>query len=126
MTSSQNTLSAELRLLRELDNQLAEIQRNRLRFYDPYPKQRDFHRVGEDHTFRLFMAGNQLGKTDCGAAEFSMHVTGQYPDWWEGHRFHHNIVAWVGGDTNNTVRDVIQAKLFGEPGAMGTGFGPRA
>lgn len=70
------------------------------------------------------MAGNQLGKSDAGAAEFAMHLTGLYPDWWKGKRFDHKIVAWVGGDTNNTTRDVIQAKLFGEPGAPGTGFIP--
>jgi len=83
-----------------------------------------FHDIGLDHPFRLFMAGNQLGKTDCGAAEFSMHCTGLYSDDWKGRRFDHNIIAWVGGDTNNTTRDVIQAKLFGEPGSPGTGFIP--
>ena len=95
-----------------------------MKFYDPYPKQRDFHKAGDEHPFRLFMAGNQLGKSDAGAAEFAMHLTGQYPDWWKGRQFEHKIIAWVGGDTNNTTRDVIQAKLFGEPGSPGTGFVP--
>lgn len=53
-----------------------------------------------------------------------MHCLGQYPDDWKGKTFEYPIIAWVGGDTNQTVRDVIQAKLFGEPGSPGTGFIP--
>lgn len=112
-------------MLRELDSQLEMIQQQKLKFYDPYPKQIAFHKAGKEHPFRLFMAGNQLGKSDCGGAEFAMHLTGLYPDDWDGRVFDHKIVAWVGGDTNNTTRDVIQAKLFGEPGSPGTGFVPR-
>lgn len=33
------------------------------------------------------MAGNQLGKTWAGANEMAMHLTGAYPDWWQGRRF---------------------------------------
>ena len=33
------------------------------------------------------MAGNQLGKTLAGGVEAAMHVTGRYPDWWQGKRF---------------------------------------
>src|SRR5215467_5983017 len=36
---------------------------NSLAHYRPYPKQIDFHDAGATHRERLFMAGNQLGKT---------------------------------------------------------------
>ena len=37
--------------------------RQRLSSYRPYPKQREFRAAGAAHRERLFMAGNQLGKT---------------------------------------------------------------
>jgi hypothetical protein len=58
--------------------------RNRLAAYRPYTKQREFHAAGATHRERLFMAGNQLGKTVAGGNEWAIHLTGRYPDWWEG------------------------------------------
>jgi terminase large subunit-like protein len=52
--------------------------RTRLLRYRPYPKQAAFHAAGALHRERLLMAGNQLGKTFCGAAEAAMHLTGRY------------------------------------------------
>lgn len=54
-----------------------------------------------------------------------MHATGLYPDWWEGHRFEKAPRIWAGGVTAVTVRDVIQRKLLGPPGAEGTGWLPK-
>lgn len=42
--------------------------RNKLRGYDPYLKQKEFHAAGARHRERLFMAGNQLG-FNIGAAK---------------------------------------------------------
>ncbi len=96
-----------------------------MKFYRPYPKQREFHDLGgQGKTFRLFFAGNQLGKSECGASELAMHLTGQYPDWWKGITFNHPVLAWAGGDTNVTVRDILQEKLFGSIKEPGTGFIP--
>lgn len=53
-----------------------------------------------------------------------MHLTGIYPEWWKGHRFKKPIRAWFGGVTNLTTRDVIQRKLMGSPGEIGTGWVP--
>jgi hypothetical protein len=36
---------------------------------------------------RVFMAGNRVGKTVAAGTEIAYHLTGEYPDWWEGHRF---------------------------------------
>lgn len=79
-----------------------------------YPKHMSFFRAGAKYRERCFMAANRVGKTfSAGGYEFTCHVTGLYPDWWEGHRFHHPISAWAAGDTNETTRDVIQKVLFG-------------
>src|SRR5262245_66051047 len=60
---------------------------NRLAYYNPYPKQLEFHAAGAKSRERLLMAGNQIGKTLAGGFEAAMHATGRYPDWWKGRRF---------------------------------------
>jgi phage terminase large subunit-like protein len=101
---------------------------NRLRSYQPYPKQAEFHARGAMYTERLLMAGNQLGKTFCGAAETAIHLTGLYPDWWEGRRWDYPTRAWAGSNTGEVTRDAIQRLLIGEPkdeAAWGTGLIPK-
>ncbi len=79
-----------------------------------YPKHLRFFALGRAHNERLFMAANRVGKTEgVGGYETTLHLTGRYPDWWEGRRFGGPINAWVAGKTNETTRDIIQAKLFG-------------
>jgi phage terminase large subunit-like protein len=110
-----------LRIRDELDRRARE---NRLARYAPYAKQREFHAAGA-HKERLFMAGNQLGKTWAGAFEMAMHLTGLYPDWWEGRRFDRAINAWASGVTGESVRDTTQRLLVGRPGEYGTGAIPK-
>lgn len=88
---------------------------DRLSRYRPYPKQAEFHRSGAAARERLLMAGNQLGKTYCGAAEAAIHLTGLYPDWWEGRRFERPVRAWAGSKTGEVTRDGAQRLLVGEP-----------
>ena len=52
------------------------------------------------------------------------HLTGIYPAWWTGKRFRKPVKIWAAGDTSKTVREIIQAKLLGEPGQLGTGMIP--
>lgn len=91
-----------------------------------YEKHMEFFREGWSFPERMFTAGNRVGKTEsAGLYELTLHLTGQYPDWWEGRRFPGPIRAWAAGDTNQTVRDIIQAKLLGPADAPGTGVLPR-
>ncbi|MCW5737811.1 MAG: terminase family protein [Enhydrobacter sp.] len=79
-----------------------------------YPKHLKFFRGGVEHRERLFMAANRVGKTEgVGGYETTLHLTGEYPHWWEGRRFDRPISAWAAGKTNETTRDIVQAKLFG-------------
>lgn len=87
----------------------------RLSIYQPYPKQGEFHAAGATIRERLFLAGNRCGKTEAGAMEVGMHLSGRYPSWWEGKRFDKPIRAWASGVTGESTRDVVQAKLFGPP-----------
>lgn len=98
---------------------LAEKKRrldtNQLAQYRPYAKQAAFHAAGSAHRERLFMAGNQLGKTKAGGAEWAMHLTGRYPDWWEGKVFDEPVRMWASGVTGESTRDNPQRVLIGPP-----------
>lgn len=99
----------------------------RLSTYRPYPKQVEFHNSGARHRERLFMAGNQLGKTLAGAAEAAMHLTGQYPGWWRGKRFSKPIVMLAGSESYELTRDGVQRLMVGPPereDEWGTGYIP--
>jgi len=99
---------------------------NRLAAYKPYARQLEFHKSGAVHRERLFMAGNQLGKTLAGGMEAAMHATGRYPEWWPGRRFDHPTVGWVGGVTSEAVRDGAERILLGRAGERGTGTIPKS
>lgn len=74
------------------------------------------------------MAGNQLGKTLSGAAEAAMHLTGEYPDWWEGLRFDRPVILIAGSESAALTRDGVQRLLVGPPDReedWGTGFIPQ-
>jgi len=118
-------------VLLAIQKRLRELQRrertNRLKAYRPYAKQREFHAAGKTHRERLFMAGNQLGKTVAGAAEVAMHLTGRYPDWWQGKRWDRPTIWLAGSESYELTRDGVQRLLVGPPDKeeeWGTGFIP--
>lgn len=58
-----------------------------------------------------------------------MHLTGRYPDWWDGHRFDRAITALAGSESYELTRDGIQRLLVGPPadeGSWGEGYIPKA
>jgi len=94
----------------------------------PYLWQEQFHAAGLYAKERGLIAANRVGKTQCASAEVAMHLTGIYPPWWKGKRFTTAIRAWVGSDTNETSRDIVQLSLLGEEALAGfllTGSCPR-
>lgn len=110
-----------------LQEQAKRKRENRLTDYRPYAKQREFH--NKQNRERLLMAGNQLGKTYCGAAEVAFHLTGLYPDWWGGKRWDRPTRWWAGSKTGEVTRDGVQRYLVGEPkdeSSWGTGMIPKA
>lgn len=89
-----------------------------------YPKHMEFFAAGAEFSERLFMAANRVGKTDAGSFEATCHLTGIYPDWWEGRRFYEPIEMWACGTTSETTRDIVQAKLLGPHDKPGEGMIP--
>ena len=44
-----------------------------------------------------------------------MHLTGRYPDWWQGRRWNRPVRAWAGSVTSEVTRDSVQRNLIGNP-----------
>jgi len=94
---------------------------------DLYAKHMEFFRLGAEPGVneRAFMAANRVGKTwGAGGYETALHLTGRYPDWWEGRRFSGPVDWWAAGDTGETTRDIIQFCLLGSIDEIGTGLIP--
>jgi phage terminase large subunit-like protein len=129
-----STRQERLELLALLEEKERRAKRRKLFTYFPdagplrrelYQQHLEFFRLGATMPTRCFMAANRVGKTEGGGGyETTLHLTGRYPDWWEGYRFNRPIDAWAAGDTNETVRDIIQDKMVGPEGAYGTGLIP--
>ena len=126
---AENEMLAEM--LTELENRKKYNQINNF-FADggPHPREQyhkhlEFFRDGNQYRERLLMAANRVGKTICGGYESAVHLTGDYPHWWEGRRFDRPISMWAAGITNETTRDVVQFTMMGAFNDIGTGMIPR-
>lgn len=89
-----------------------------------YPRHLEFFEAGKKHKERCFMAGNRVGKTVGAGYELTCHMTGEYPDWWDGLRYDKPVRVLAAGDTGATTRDIIQNKLIGPYDDIGTGMIP--
>lgn len=92
-----------------------------------YPRHMELMAGGRDKRERCFLAGNRVGKTIGACYEMTCHLTGRYPNWWQGKRFSGPIRALAAGDTLDTTRDIVQAKLLGkrpDDETWGTGMIP--
>jgi len=117
----------------DLAGEIERRRRNLIRKYFPdtgpyrrelYGKHLEFFAAGAKFRERAFIAGNRVGKTLAGAYEATLHLTGHYPDWWQGKRFNKPVKGWAAGDTGKTVKEIVQATLMGDPGQIGTGMIP--
>lgn len=123
--AERDRLEEEIHLLEEI----ARYEKfHKLEGYRPYPKQEEWHALGVTKRERALFAGNQEGKTEAGAAETAMHLTGRYPSWWKGRRWTRPIRSWICGESGVLLRDGPQKKLCGNPGVeedFGSGYIPK-
>jgi phage terminase large subunit-like protein len=117
--------------LQDLTQTVAEDMRyNQLKYFRPFEHQkRFFATAGSDR--RGILAANRIGKTVSTCYETAMHLTGQYPEWWKGHRFDGAITAMVAGEGWSQVAMVLQNELLGTQDVkiadnLGTGAIPRS
>lgn len=107
-----------------LANELARRKAHyRLKDYKPYDKQKEFHDLGALMRERMLAAGNQLGKTFSAAAEVAFHLTGQYPEWWEGKRFIRANHWLAGSESGELTRRGVQRLLLGKDAKLDPGTG---
>lgn len=123
----------EIELLALLETEAGYRARRKLWNYYPdtgplrrdlYQKHLEFFWAGSIFRERCAMCANRVGKSEgMGGYETALHLTGLYDDvthgWWEGRRFDEPVRFWAAGKTNETTRDIVQAKLFGE--VLGSG-----
>lgn len=70
--------------------------------------------AGAEHSERVAMGGNRIGKTlSIGGYEVALHLTGLYPPWWQGKTYDRPILVWAAGTKTAKVRDVNQKFLLG-------------
>ena len=125
----------------ELIEQLANVaSQNQLLIWSPYglrkrtgelPDEPDWqltwHDAGKYATQRMLMCANGVGKSCTTCYEFALHVTGQYPPWWDGERFERGgWEAWIGSIDNDMQKRGPQRALLGRDldEQLGTGFIP--
>ena len=105
---------------KELVGAVKDNEKKRFLHYKPYNKQLEFH--NSKATERILSGANQSGKTIAGAMETCFHITGNYPEWWQGHVIEprvnltngeKEINLWVIGTDSKTVRDSLQSKILG-------------
>jgi phage terminase large subunit-like protein len=94
-----------------------------------YHKAMEFFKAGKDHRFRMLGGANGSGKSFSGALELAYHVTGEYPDWWEGYRQEAPKQWWIVCKSAGTFKSSLQRLLIGETlndEDFGTGLIPKA
>lgn len=127
-----------LKLKQELATLLEEkeqrLRYNKLSSYFPdsgkyarklYKKHIEFMTKGATCSQRAFIAANRTGKTVTGSYEMTLHLTGNYPDWWQGKRFVGAISAWAASISNEMTKNVLQEELLGSPVDPGSGMIPK-
>lgn len=79
-----------------------------------YEKHLRMFTAGAEHNERCALGGNRVGKTtSIGGYETSLHLTGLYPQWWDGWRPTKPIQCWAAGTKAVKVRDINQKILVG-------------
>lgn len=124
----------KLELLALLEEKERRSMGNKIATYFPdqgplsrahYPKHMSFFEAGKSCIERSAIAANRVGKTTMSAYETTLHLTGRYPDWWNGRRFNHPVEWWAASDTGETTRDILQLEFMGKIDHLGTGMIPR-
>ena len=117
MTVALNSLSRQQKLeyaylleekVRRMKDRLALIDYQSL-----YDWQHRFNKATVEKHVCMLMAANQVGKSRTGCLIDSFHLTGDYPEGWEGHVFESPTTCWLLGYSGEKTRDLLQNKLFG-------------
>jgi len=106
-----------------------DMKYNSLKYFRPFEHQLTFFATGDSER-RGILAANRIGKTVSTCFETACHLTGQYPEWWNGYRFNKPITCMVAGEGWSQVALVLQNELLGSQDVkitdnLGSGAIPR-
>lgn len=90
-----------------------------------YHKHISFMNASKHYNELLLVGGNQIGKSFVAAYFAAMHISGIYPEWYQGKRLIGDILVWVCSLTAARVRDNMQTYLTGNISDIGSGFLPK-
>lgn len=79
-----------------------------------YPWQKKFIAATTRFTQCALIAANRTGKTDTSTYMDALHLLGEYPDDWPGHKFQHAPLVWCLGYSGEKCRDLLQSAIIGE------------
>lgn len=121
----------DIRDIDELLSVLLEIEEdsryNKIKYFEPDTWQKGAIALGKHEKVRGIICGNRLGKTYSASYELCVHLTGLYPDDWEGHKFNKAINALAMGESwtqlmgSGALHDLIMGTLLD----LGSGWIPR-
>ena len=97
---------------KEVFKNIEKQKRLQFDFYEPHLKHHQFHDLGRVAKERLFLAANRIGKTMACSLEVCMHLTGYYPEWWQGYQYKRPINAWVAGVSSKEVYGILERRYF--------------
>lgn len=84
-----------------------------IQFDSLYDWQLRFVESTASYTSCMLMAANRVGKTRTGLTIDAMHLLGDYPEDWPGHKFDSPPMCWLLGFSMEKTRDLLQTPLFG-------------
>ncbi len=79
-----------------------------------YDWQLEFIASTSEYYESCLCAANQIGKSFTGTTIDAVHLLGDYPEGWEGHKFDHAPLCWGLGYSMEKTRDLLQTALFGK------------
>ncbi len=103
----------KIQMIQLLEEQERREQNNKLKNFKPYEFGRKYIAASKNNKQIMLMAANRIGKTEHAVYALACHLTGYYPDWWDGIKFNYAPTCWALGVSGEQIRDVLQLKLFG-------------
>lgn len=89
-----------------------DMKFNALKYFRPFEHQLKFFKTGTSER-RGILAANRIGKTVSTCYETAMHLTGRYPEWWQGKRFDKPVNVMMAGEGWTQVALVLQNEMLG-------------
>lgn len=114
-STSPASRRAKLELIQLLEEQERRNAKRlaQLQFESLYHWQLKFAASTAEYTSCMLMAANRVGKTRTGLTIDAMHLLGDYPADWPGHKFDKPPMCWLLGFSMEKTRDLLQSPMFG-------------